>query len=80
MGNIDTINLWSVTKQARLVGQFALLRDHPFTFEVEILDVKTSYGATRVEVTPTHGSGLAWVSTERITLAEETLKALGEVG
>ncbi len=76
MATIQTINCWSVVQQARLIGQTALLREHPLSFKVRILNVKTAYGDTQLQVSPVDGTGLTWVSSSRITLTDDTLKAL----
>lgn len=76
MATIRTIDAWSVVQQARLIGQTGLLREHEFMFKVKIMNVKNSYGDTRLQVTPVDGNGLAWVSNSRITLTDETFKSL----
>lgn len=57
------------TEALKLLGRTALLRDTTaagLAFEVSIVDVKQSYGATRVLIEPKHGAGRAWVGIERL--------------
>ena len=37
-----------------------------FTIDVQVLDIKTSYGVTRAQVTPVHGAGIHWVDITRL--------------
>ena len=76
MATIQTINDWSVVQQARLIGQTAHLREGELWFKVRILNVKTAYGEVRLQVSPVDGNGCIWVSSSRIRLTNDTLKAL----
>ena len=54
----------------RLIGQTGTYRTtEGLTVEVEIRDVRTSYGKEQVQVTPMAGFGSAWIMLDRIKLA-----------
>ena len=58
-------------KLAQLIGRVAEYRtgeDKRLTVLVRIVDVKTAWGKTRVQVTPTAGSGTVWVLLDSVTL------------
>lgn len=58
----------TVKEMSALIGQIGMLKVEDLRVEVEIMDVKQSYGSTRIQVTPTHGIGHQWVSIDRVSL------------
>lgn len=52
----------NVSKLAKYLGmRGAIAHPNGLSFPVEIRDARTVYGRVQVEVTPTPGSGRAWV-------------------
>jgi hypothetical protein len=61
----------SVAEMARVIGKIADLRIESFQVQINILDVKVSYGNTRYLVKPVAGSGEAWVDESRVSKIAE---------
>lgn len=51
-----------VSELAKLIGQRRVYPIGGIEFDVDILDVKMSYGAPLVQVRPVSGYGLKWVA------------------
>jgi hypothetical protein len=54
-----------------LVGRHAMLPVKDMDVRVRILNVKTAFGATRVQVAPVSGSGDSWYELESVTLVDD---------
>lgn len=56
---------------ARNIGKTADLRVEGFVIQVVVEDGKLAYGSVRYQVRPVAGSGLEWVSVERLRFYED---------
>lgn len=43
-----------------------------FIIEVQVEDIKNSYGTWRARITPVHGTGTRWVSVDRLEEKPQT--------
>ncbi len=59
----------TVNSMAPAVGQIISIRLEQFIVEVQVVDVKSSYGNTLFLVRPIKGDGEAWIGKSRIVLA-----------
>jgi hypothetical protein len=50
----------------KMIGKRGNLNQGGLSVDVQILDVKQSYGCTRFLVSPMAGSGEVWVSADRV--------------
>jgi hypothetical protein len=57
----------TMLEMGKTIGELALLRVEGFQVQVHINDAKQAYGNTRYLVTPTNGTGGAWVDSSRLT-------------
>jgi hypothetical protein len=57
----------STIEMMKAIGEIALLRVEGFQVQVHINDAKQAYGNTRFLVSPTNGTGGAWVDSSRLT-------------
>lgn len=57
----------SMLEMSKAIGELALLRVEGFAVQVHVEDAKQAYGNTRYLVTPTNGTGSAWVDSSRLT-------------
>jgi hypothetical protein len=58
----------TTTDKIKIIGKTGLLAVNGLKFEVEILDVRDSFGRTDYKVKPVSGEGTRWVSSESVTL------------
>jgi hypothetical protein len=54
------------------VGQDVMVRFEDLTIACKVLDVKSSYGRIRLEVSPLSGTGRQWVEVSRIPQSTES--------
>ncbi len=52
-------------QMAPAIGETVQVQLEKFTIPMVVLDVKSSWGAIRLEVEPVSGSGRAWISIDR---------------
>ena len=57
----------SMLEMSKAIGELALLRVEGFAVQVHVEDAKQAYGNTRYLVTPTNGTGSAWVDKARLS-------------
>lgn len=55
----------SALAASKVIGCYASIEANGLRINVKILDVKSSYGVTRYEVTPLNGTGEVWVNADR---------------
>lgn len=55
----------------KLIGRTGYIRDEGLLIQVSVLDTKTAWGSTLVEVTPVAGSGTKWISTSSLRLDDK---------
>ena len=53
------------------IGQTVLVRVESWKVPMIVTDAKTSYGNPRVQVTPIHGTGSAWIDLSRNSTATQ---------
>ncbi len=54
---------------AKLIGRKGRYGHGSMRFEVEVLDVRESFGRTDLQVRPVAGAGTGWISYDKITLS-----------
>ena len=52
----------------QLIGKYGRFSTEGMIFRVNILDARSSFGRTDLEITPADGSGSKWVSMERVSI------------
>lgn len=57
----------SIAEMSKMLGQTVQVKMEAFTVPMTVRDVKVAYGNLRYLVSPSGGSGEAWVDSARVT-------------